>query len=241
MEKEFYEEKTHNFFVKHRNYEFRRTNRGDMPIFGNMASALGYIMGGQMINLNKIHVKGEADFGRKNLHIKGMMEKNPDDDLFIVNINFAKYSSNREECVVSLNPKYMENNMRLANGFYGVESLSYDGLCAYMALAPSKDIITVADKLNSQIDKNAEKEMLDVDSKKDGSADEVAEIGNKYVELKSCLVTLCDEYTKEQNENQNEYQNEEAWNKYVEMKSILNDAGKDVLKFANDNEELEQE
>ena len=77
------------------------------------------------------------------------------------------------------------------------DRLTYDGICAYLALASNSRLVEDRQLINNEILRNAKEDMLTVDPEQDGGADKVGVIGEKYKELAAVATYVCDEAYKQ--------------------------------------------
>ena len=73
------------------------------------------------------------------------------------------------------------------------DRLTYEGICAFLALADNSNLIENRQIINSEILRNAKEDMLGVDIEQDDSANCVGAIGEKYKELAIVATYVCDE------------------------------------------------
>jgi len=77
------------------------------------------------------------------------------------------------------------------------ENLTYDGLCAMLALAPREFILETKNAIASEIQRNYELESSKIDVEENDSDHKINEIGEKYLELSGCLCVLKEQFEEE--------------------------------------------
>jgi len=231
MEKEFYGKKVEEFCS-----HTKISKVGSTPIFHDAQSALAYRFSYIYAEHLGIADFARSDFNSNDLYVEALEdhEKNFFEIMHACVVNTP---------VVALKAP-TKDDMSLQ---YALNKLSYDGLCAYMALAPAEDLIKYGVNINNQIMRNFESETQLVNMGADDGAEKIEKIGEKYSELQACYVSICDEYIKEQGEIKAEMQKTQeaetlnkiaSEEKLVDVRSTLQDGFADMLNIRDEAQEL---
>ena len=234
MDKEFYEEKVQNFCSSNTTVTFVVNT----PVLHDVQSALAMRLASHSAkNLDSADIIRCAFDGEK-LYVDGL--DSAEKDFFearlgiIGSVDVASLTIAENK----LNDEYLLP--------YALNTLSYDGLCAFMALCPADKLVSIPHDVSRQIMKNFNAEVAATNTGANDGAEKIAEIGEKYSELQSCYISICDEYQKEQialREEAKRASEAEHFNriasagKYMEMEDELMRTSDDMIKYAQDAQE----
>jgi len=234
---EFYDKKRHDFIEKHL-YDKCQLDCENKMVFDDAKAALGYRLNQDknMKNFDEIYIKNDVSQCFK-------FSESPKSYHQFFNQKSMQLTSKETVNAICINPKFVEDET-LFMGFRGISSLSYEGLCAFMALTPTKDLMKMGKVLNNAIDGAFESEMRWIDFDTYQASDEIRDIGENYAELKSCFLLLCDDYLSEQGKTVEFMTSVKNTNKYEETKTFLSGIGAEITSnIASDipDEKLGQE
>jgi len=218
--REFYERKSDIFCLKQRDIGTRAED--GRIIFNNLESALAMrVMGDETINgaTQYGYVSNSMYLDKNNFYEKGAFKI----DLFR-NIERATHRVSGNSIIFfdynSESAPFGELDMAILQS--GLEypedlnkevmyDLSYYGKMAFLALAPKEAILSTKETMAKAIDRDA-KEVFDMAIKSQCNVEDIKEVGENFVELKSCLCVLVDRYQQElgivQNTNDNSQEDE---------------------------------